>query len=119
MIQDSKAVAHYQNLVVELETLGSALKCVNDIEDAEHGLKHLDTIRASAAACRRPLEAFLEKLKKFESTMSPWNAKKKRFQGLTRKVEYGMTLEEDIKELRASLAIHTATINMLLLTQTL
>ncbi len=92
---------------------------VNEIEPSQYELLHLDSIRASAAACRRPLAAFLEKLEKFEDSMSTWNASVRRIGGFGRKVEYGLTLEGDVQELRATLATHIATVNMLLLTQTL
>ena len=105
--------------MIELESLGSALKRVNEVEPKKHQLVHLDAIRASAAACRRPLTSFLEKLEKFEDSMSPWNAPDKRLEGLGRKVEYGLTLEGDVQELRATLGTHVATINMLMLAQTL
>ena len=80
---------------------------------------HLEAIRATASACKRPLEDFLSKIQKYDKSLGSWDAKEKRFRGVGRRVQFNLALEEDVKELRATLTNHASTINILLLTQVL
>ncbi len=44
---------------------------------------------------------------------------KKRFKGIGRRVKFSLALDREVAELRATLAGHVSTINMLLLIQTM
>ena len=105
--------------MIELEGLSRALSRLNTLSPTEHELQHLDAIRAATAACKRPLKEFLEKIAKFDSSLGTWDAKEKRFRGVGRRIQFSLALEEDVKELRATLMSHSSTINMLLLGQVL
>lgn len=45
--------------------------------------------------------------------------KKKSFKGIGRRIQFSLALDKEVAELRAALAGHVSTINMLLLIQTL
>ena len=99
--------------------MGRALSKVYEVKPAEDGAALLDATRAAATACKRPLEDFLEKVSKFDKSLGTWDAKEKRFKGIGRRVQFSLALDKEVAELRAALAGHVSTINMLLLIQTL
>ena len=117
--QNGEAPAKYQNLIIELETLGRALSRLYELKPAQHELTHLDAIRAAATACRRPLETFLAALEKFEKSLGVWDKKEQRYKKFLRRLQYNVAFEKDVKELRTTLSGHVSTINMSLMTQTL
>lgn len=104
---------------MELEALSRALSKLNDIRPAKHELHQLDAIRAVASACERQLESFLGKISRFEKTLGVYNAKDKRYEGLGRRMQWNVAFADDAKELKAALASHVLTINMLLMSQAL
>lgn len=90
-----------------------------ELKPTKHELTHLEAIRAAATACRRPLETFLDRISKFERTLGTWDAKERRFRGVGRRIQFNVAFENEVKELRTTLAGHVLTINTLLATQTL
>ncbi len=102
---------------MELELLGSALSHIQTIKPVQGDLVHLEAIRAAVSACQIPLNKFLEKISKYDSSLGCWDAKNKRFGSIKRRIEYIVLLEGEVKELRASLAGHTDSIKLLLQTQ--
>ena len=117
--QNGEATSKYQDLIIELESLERALSRLYTLKPAEHELVHLEAIRAAASACKRPLESFLPKIEKFEKHLGTGKAKKNSFKGAGRRVQFNVASEEDVKELRITLASHVLTINTLLMTQVL
>ena len=92
---------------------------VYEVKPAEDGVALLDATRAAATACKRPLEDFLERVSKFDKSLGTWDAKEKRFKGIGRRIQFSLALDKEVADLRAALAGHVSTINMLLLIQTL
>ena len=117
--QNGEATSKYQDLIIELESLERALSRLYTLKPAEHELVHLDAIRAAATTCKRPLESFLAKIEKFEKRLGVQNAKDNQFKGAGRRIQFNVAFEEDVKELRTTLASHVLTINTLLTTQLL
>ncbi|KAG8529662.1 uncharacterized protein KY384_005143 [Bacidia gigantensis] len=117
--KSSETAARYQNLLVELETLSRALTRLNTLKPTEHDLVHLDAVRAAVAACKRPLEDFLKKLSTYDKALGVQNAEDTGLKGVKSRLRFSLTLDEDVKELRATLTSHASTINMLLLGQIL
>ena len=103
---------------MELEALGRALSSLNEIKPAKRELHQLDAIRAVASACERQLEAFLSKIAKFERTLGAWDAKEKRYKGFGRRIQWNVSMKDDVKELRNTLGTQVLMINMLLMSQT-
>ena len=117
--QNGEATSKYQDLIVELELLERALSRLYTLKPAEHELVHLEAIRAAASACKRPLETFLAKLEKFEKRLGTEKAKESRYKGAGRRIQFNVAFDEDVRELRATLASHVLTIITLLMTQVL
>ncbi|KAL9615787.1 MAG: hypothetical protein Q9160_009261 [Pyrenula sp. 1 TL-2023] len=113
-----ESATDYQDLLVELEALDRALKQLFSIEPAEHEAKRLDAVRALAVTCQGPLEAFLEKIEKFEQSIGTWNVKQNGVRGLHRRLQWSMKYKDDVALLRSRLAPKISTITILLLTAT-
>lgn len=95
------------------------MKQLQCIKPVQRELRRLETIRALAATCRGPLEEFLEKIQKFEDHLGPRNPNVRTFSTLTRRVQWSLKYENEVKSLRAQLAPNLATITVLLVTQTI
>ncbi|CAD6591630.1 MAG: hypothetical protein ASARMPREDX12_005284 [Alectoria sarmentosa] len=117
--ENGEAASKYQDLIIELESLERALSRLYTLKPAERELVHLEAIRATASACKRPLESFLAKIEKFDKRLGTQNAKNSQFKGAGRRLQFNVAYEEDIKELRTTLASHVSKINLLLMTQIL
>ena len=89
------------------------------LKPSEHELVHLEAIRAAASACKRPLESFMETIEKFEKRLGTGKEKDNRIKGAGRRIQFNVAFEEDVKELRSTLASHVSIINTLLMTQML
>lgn len=113
-----ESATDYQDLLIELEALDRALKQLFSIEPAEHEAKRLDAVRALALTCLGPLEAFLEKIEKFEHSLGPWNVRKNGLRGLHRRLQWSILYKDDVALLRSRLAPKISTITILLLTAT-
>ena len=99
--------------------LGRALSEINKLESSRSSLKHLEAIRAAVRACQLPLEEFLEKISKFESSLGTWETKDKRLRGLPRRLQFNMCFSDDVTELRGVLGSHISTITVLFMVQQL
>ena len=117
--QNGEATSKYQDLIIELESLERALSRLYTLKPAEHELAHLEAIRAAASACQRPLESFMERIGKFDKRLGTGKEKHNSIKGAGRRIQFNVTFEEDVKELRSTLASHKSTINTLLMTQML
>jgi hypothetical protein len=118
-LQNGDAAPEYQSLLLELEALSRALHQLEALKPAKHELIQLDAIRATARTCQRPLEDFLAKISKFESLLGTFSVTNNRIKGFPRRMQFSMVYREDVKQLRSILGSHVATINLLLMTQTM
>ena len=115
--QNSEANPEYQSLLIELEALDRALRKLQTLKPAKHELFQLTSIRATALACQRPLQDFLDRVSKFESSLGTFNTANNKWRGLPRRMQFRIMFKEDVKKLRSALASHVTTINLLLMTQ--
>ncbi|KAL9026146.1 MAG: hypothetical protein Q9196_005144 [Gyalolechia fulgens] len=115
--QNSEASPEYQSLLIELEALDRALQKLQTLKPAKHELFQLTSIRATALACQRPLQDFLDRVSKFDSNLGTFNTANNKWGGLPRRMQFRIMFREDVKKLRSTLASHVTTINLLLITQ--
>ncbi|KAI1743574.1 hypothetical protein F4680DRAFT_408602 [Xylaria scruposa] len=115
--KNGEAAPEYQSLLIELEALDRALRQLQALTPANHELIQLTSIRATALACRRPLQDFLGRISKFESCLGSSSAANNKWNGLHRRMQFRIMFKEDVEHLRSTLASHVATINLLLMTQ--
>jgi hypothetical protein len=74
---------------------------------------NVDSIKYAALSCRRPLEEFLVKLKRYESSLGPrvigssWKAP-------VNKVRFMVSQKDEIRRMQSYLNVHVETLNILL-----
>jgi hypothetical protein len=118
LTRNPEFAADYQDLVIELQALDRGLKQLQVIQPARHVIQSFEAIRALAVACRGPLEAFLEVISMFETCLGPWKSPHGHFRRFSRRLQWSTMYKEDIAALKARLAPKSATVTILLLTQT-
>jgi len=115
--QNGEAAPEYQSLLIELEAIQRALGRLHTLRPAKHELVQLMSIQATALACQKPLQEFLEKISKFESRLGTFHSANNKWKGLPRRMQFRTMYKDDVEQLRLALASHMSTINLLLMTQ--
>jgi hypothetical protein len=109
------AKSEYQELIREFDSLHTALRSLDQLENkTSTPNKSLDSIKCAALSCRYPLEDFLAKVKKYEASLGQWRLS---YTGksVTDKLRWTFGEKDDIRRLQTYLHVHIGTINMLLL----
>lgn len=115
-LQDGQgAKQDYQDLLRELECLEQALRRLDQLQQspASTSSVNLDSIKYAALSCRRPLEQFLGKIRKYDKSLGLWG-KSGVIKTATDKLKWGFGQKEEVGKLQAYLNIHVGTINILL-----
>jgi DNA repair exonuclease SbcCD ATPase subunit len=107
------AKSEYQELLRELECLKQALQHLNKLHNAGPSSPNLDSIKYAALSCRRPLEQFLEKIRKYDKSLCV-SGTGGLFKGAVDKVRWGLGQKEEVRKLQSYLNVHVGTINILL-----
>jgi hypothetical protein len=114
--QVEKASTDYQYALLELHALQSTLERLQQLEPCSpRHVSHVNALRSMALGITIPLEEFLQKMEKFESTMGPYS----RTRGisvltLARKSQYIVVFSKEVSNLRSLVAGKVISINMLL-----
>lgn len=106
------AKAEYQDLERELECLQKALTHLDRLQSKKPS-PTIDSIRFAALSCRRPLEEFLGKIRRYETSLGP-ECTKKSLQGQLDKIRFRFGQSDEIRKLQNYLSVHLGTINILL-----
>lgn len=113
------AKSEYQELIHELRSLEKALQHLDQLQsDSAHQGRIVQSIKFAALSCRQPLELFLAKIKKFDSTLDVWS-KGQTSKTIVRKIHWGLGMKSEVTKLQGYLNLHVNTINMLLATHSL
>ena len=108
------AKAEYQGLLRELECLQQALQHLDKLQNGgTSSSANLDSIKYAALSCRRPLEQFLAKIRKYDKSLGVWG-KDGVIKSTADKLRWGFGQKEEIRKLQSYLNIHIGTINILL-----
>lgn len=144
----NEPAAQYQQLLLELVSLQKALDHLeklrwrqsNGDEESRPSVQYpsneaLDSIKFAALACRRPLEAILNKIQKYKKTLGGESGVDDERAGLddddrevakmgfnlktkmgcaARKIQWEFTMKAEVQRLQSYLNLHVSTINMLL-----
>lgn len=106
------AKTEYQDLERELECLQKALTHLDRLQSKKPS-PTIDSIRFAALSCRRPLEEFLRKIRRYETSLGP-ECTKKSLQGQLDKIRFRFGQSDDIRKSQNYLSVHLGTINILL-----
>lgn len=109
------AKAEYQELLREMECLQQALQHLDKLQKSSSSLPSLslDSIKYAALSCRRPLEQFLGKIRKYDKSLGAWE-KRGTVKSTLGKLRWGFGQKEEVRKLQSYLNIHVGTINILL-----
>ncbi|KAF2797253.1 hypothetical protein K505DRAFT_298803 [Melanomma pulvis-pyrius CBS 109.77] len=114
-LQDARgANVEYQELLRELEFLQQAVQHLDKLQNSgSSSSTSLDSIKYGALSCRRPLEQFLGKIRKYNKTLGVWG-KEGVLKSTVDKLRWGFGQKEEVRKLQSYLNIHVGTINILL-----
>lgn len=103
----------YQGLVRELDCLQSALVHLDKLTGAGESSHTLDSIKYAALSCRRPLEDFLARIRKYDNSLAV-HAKPSAIKGAINKIRFPLSHKDEIQKLQAYLGVHIGSVNILL-----
>ncbi|SPN99173.1 uncharacterized protein DNG_02208 [Cephalotrichum gorgonifer] len=101
----------YQDLIRELDCLQKGLAHLDKFQPSSSTIA--DSIKYSALSCRRPLEEFLGKLKRYDSSLGD-RATGRSWKAPVDKVRFMLGHSEDVRKLQSYLSVHVGTLNILL-----
>ncbi|KAL8365584.1 hypothetical protein RB595_004414 [Gaeumannomyces hyphopodioides] len=109
------AKSEYQDLVIELDCLQKALSDIENLRDLGSNPIRADSIRYTVLACKRPLDDFLVRLRKYEGTLgsgstggsSSWKAP-------ADKMRFRFGLADEVRNLQALISGLLVALNAML-----
>ncbi|KAI9727065.1 MAG: hypothetical protein M1834_008533 [Cirrosporium novae-zelandiae] len=107
------ANSEYQDAILELESLKNVLQRLQALEPNESNHHHVNAIRGMALACQHPLQNFLEKLERYESSMGIFSSTRT-FRGAKDRIDWALRMATEVKNLRALVSAKIISVNLLL-----
>ncbi len=104
--------SEYQEVLDELECLLHALHHLDKLHTTSSST-NLESIKYAAISCRRPLEQFLAKIKRFDKSLGVWG-KDRGLRGTKDKLVWAYGKKDELQKLQSYLNVHVGTINILL-----
>ncbi|MCJ1359926.1 MAG: hypothetical protein MMC33_009929 [Icmadophila ericetorum] len=108
------AKSEYQELIRELQTLHNVLQHLDKLRSKSFSSTNVDSIKYAALSYRRPLEDFLAKVRKYESSLGV-RGKDGIWKTATDKLSWSFLRKDNIQKFQNYLNIHVWIINILLL----
>ena len=102
----------YQNVVIELQSLQAVLAHLEALQPSTTNINHVNAIRGMALACKLPLQDFLSKIRRYESSLGPFA--KHSIQAASRKARWAVFVDGEVKKLRGMVTAKVVSINLLL-----
>ena len=113
----SASVAEYCELQLELEGLKRALDAVEQLQPAADGGLAVNGLKVAALSCQHTLQEFHKKLEKYVDLERSQKSKARDVGKLwTRKLQWGLTMQDEVRNLWAYLMAHVGFLNMRLAT---
>ena len=105
------AAVEYRGVVRELESLKTALKCVDRLEVANQD--QIEGLKCVAANAGQTILEYLSRLKKHEPLLRSGGSIQKWRDGL-RKIQWSLYTKNDVRGFQAQLQSHVASLNVLM-----
>ena len=105
----------YRELISQLFTLETALLSVKRVELDDAQYAEVVALQQAAAQCQRTIDAFWEKIKKFQPSLRSGGSGSRVRDGWM-KIKWALCRKEDLVRFKADLMGHTESIEMLLTT---
>ena len=103
----------YHDVVLELECLQKALVHLDRLQPQSES-RNVDSIKYAALSCKRPLEEFLAKLRRYEASLGPRATAGSSWKAPIDKVRFMATQSDEIRKMQSYLSVHVGTLNILL-----
>jgi len=105
----------YRALISQLHTLETALLRVKrlELDDEQHA--EVVALRQAASQCQRTIDAFWEKIKKYQPSLRSEGSGNRVRDGW-RKIKWAVCKKEDVDRFKTDLMAHTESIELLLTT---
>ncbi len=113
----SSSVSDFIELIVELEIVQRALHEIEHLQPAPGQELAINSIKIAALLCKHPLDDFAGKIRKYESLGKVASTKAAQLKRWTLKLQWGLTMEEEVQRIRVILSAHMASLNVRLGTQ--
>lgn len=111
------AKLEYRELELELHGLQRALDELEHLQPGPGQEVAVNSVKAAALMCRYPLEEFQAELKRYQLLLKHKHHKKRDVvDGCVRKVQWNLSMPDEVQKLRAYIAAHVGSLNMRLLT---
>lgn len=110
-----EAVSGYRELLGQLLSLESTLIQIRRTEFDDSQYAEVIALRQAAAQCRRSIDEFWEKVKKFQSSLSG-NGSGSTIKDRWMKIKWAVCKRDDLARFKADLIGHTESIQLLLAT---
>ena len=99
--------------MVELKSLESTLQHLAALQPSEGNLNYVNAVRGMALACQLPLQDFMSKLAKYETSLGPF-ASPTSITGSRHRVKWALSFREEVDKLRALVTAKHISITLLL-----
>jgi hypothetical protein len=114
-LKDSEGAAdEYRSLYTELQQLQLVLEELRDLPTSSNAsLNHYNAVRGMAYQVQVPLKAFVTKMRAYYEMLGPqadvtdWRSSK-------RKIQYALSMKNDVKEMRAAVTMKIVSVTLLL-----
>ncbi|KAF2756394.1 hypothetical protein EJ05DRAFT_501898 [Pseudovirgaria hyperparasitica] len=110
------AASEHLELCSELDGLKRALHEIEHLKCSPEQERDVNAVKVAALRCRHPLEDFEKKLVKYWSIGTQPTSTTGRIVRIGRKVQWSVSMQDDVDRLRAVIAAHVGSLNMRLLT---
>ncbi|KIM99853.1 hypothetical protein OIDMADRAFT_125485 [Oidiodendron maius Zn] len=111
------AKLEYRELELELYGLQRALDELEHLRPGPGQEVAVNSVKAAALMCRYPLEEFQANLKRYQLLLQHGHHRKLDVvEGWVRKVQWNISMPDEVQKLRAYIAAHVGSLNMRLLT---
>lgn len=113
----TSSISEFIELTVELENVQRALYEIEHLQPSSGQEAAVNSIKIAALLCKHPLDEFAAKLKKYQGLGSVSSSRKEQLKSWRLKLQWGLTMEEEVQRIRTILSAHMASLNVRLSTQ--
>lgn len=113
------ASTEYQHVLLELEALERTLRHLQALQPTASNVDHVNAIRGMALTCRIPLQEFLERIQRYETSLGPYSVHRRGcLKSVGRKSQWTVFMSDEVVKLRTAIGAKVLSINLLLATHT-
>lgn len=113
----TSSISDLRELTVELENVQRALYEIGHLQPSPDQELAINSIKIAALLCKHPLDEFAVKIRKYESLGKVATIRADQLKQWRMKLQWGLTMEEEVQRIRLILNAHMASLNVRLSTQ--